>query len=399
MGARRPRQASVLALRPGERGAVGVRGVGGREDDGERRVGVGLPEGAEPVEGAGVRELQAAEAGHEVAAADAAGLLEGLQHRVDGREPARDLLEGDRVAGEDAVALQQLLGERLHPLGGAGGPSRGREQAPAADGRGRDLPARAEPRHPMAPLRPDGVRRQEGAQRLRRVVRDLARPRQVPQRVHDRAGQPAPRRVDDSLEERRPVTGEVLANPLVDVALRRPRDARAGGAAGRPPGRGRCARRGRRARRGRPRPPRRPRTACRGPRAGSRGPARAARRARGSTRGRPRPGAAPRRRGARRGRGGWRARGRRPASPRGAARGPSSRRARPACAARRASAGGAWRGRPPRTTPGRGPRAGTRPRARGRPSRARRGRRGRMPRPSRSDGRRRSSVNGPWVRA
>ena len=153
VGARRPREARVLALRPGERRAVGVRGVGGGENDGLRLVGIGLAERAQPVERAGVRELQAAEAGHEVAAADAAGLFEGLQHRVDRREPARDLLERDRVAGQDAVALQQLLGEGFRPLGGARGPARRRQEAPAAHRRGRDLPARAEARHAAPSLR------------------------------------------------------------------------------------------------------------------------------------------------------------------------------------------------------------------------------------------------------
>ena len=175
--------------------------------------------------------------------------------------------------------------------------------------------------------------------------------------------------------------------------------AAAGGAAGRPPGRGRGGRRDRRAGRGRPRPPRPPRTACRGPRAGSPGCARSARPARGSRRGGRRPAAARSRRGARRGRGAWRGRWRRPASPRAAARGRSARRARPAFAARRASGGGASPARPARTTRGRARRAGTRPRGRGRPSGARRGPRGRAPRRSRSAGRRRSAAKGPCVRA
>ncbi len=56
-----------LASRPGERRAVRVGGVDGREHDG-RRVRVGLAHVAQPLDGGGDRELGAAQALDEVAA-------------------------------------------------------------------------------------------------------------------------------------------------------------------------------------------------------------------------------------------------------------------------------------------------------------------------------------------
>ena len=106
--------------------------------------GSGSRAGAQPLERSRLGELQAAEAGHEVAAAHAAGLLERLQDRVDRGEAARHALEGHRVARQHAVAREQLLGERLGALGRARRPPRRGTTAPAPDRGGRHLPARAE---------------------------------------------------------------------------------------------------------------------------------------------------------------------------------------------------------------------------------------------------------------
>ena len=66
------------------------------------------------------RELRAAEAGDEVAAADAPGVLHGPQHLVHGAEPAGDGFRRDGLARDQAVARQQLLRRRGAPFGVGG---------------------------------------------------------------------------------------------------------------------------------------------------------------------------------------------------------------------------------------------------------------------------------------
>ena len=118
--------------------AVGLGGVCGGEH--ERVVfGVGA-ELAEPFDRAGERELGAAEPLDEVATPAGADRLERAQLAVDGAVAAGDALAAHTVAHDDALPLEQELGER---------PSvdRGREQArgerPAALRRCRSRGARA----------------------------------------------------------------------------------------------------------------------------------------------------------------------------------------------------------------------------------------------------------------
>ena len=95
--ARRP----ALARRPGERGTVGLRGVGGREDQRPGRfVAIGLArvtERSQAFHGAGVCELGTAQAGDEVPAPDVPGLLHRSEHRVDADEATRDAFGEDRL--------------------------------------------------------------------------------------------------------------------------------------------------------------------------------------------------------------------------------------------------------------------------------------------------------------
>ena len=127
-------------LRPGQRGAVGLGRVGGRQHDrgGDRAVAadgvVGTLAGQpQAVDGTGQGELGGAEPADEVAAADLAALLEHLQHAVHRGVPADDALGQHGLAGDDAVALDELqrrgvrrLGRRRHRL------EQRRDQAPAA---------------------------------------------------------------------------------------------------------------------------------------------------------------------------------------------------------------------------------------------------------------------------
>ena len=97
-------------------------------------------------------------------------------------------------AREHAVAREQLLRERLGALGGGRRRSaaRARDQAPAARARRRRRAARAERARAAGARRGPDARTEERAQGLGHVVRDLARPDEVPQRVEHRLRQAAP---------------------------------------------------------------------------------------------------------------------------------------------------------------------------------------------------------------
>ena len=97
-------------MRPREDAAVGLGGIGGRED--ERLVVVRVPQLAEPFDGARERELRAAEPFDEVPAATGAHRLERLQLPVHGAVAADDPLGADAVARDDPLPLEQELGER-----------------------------------------------------------------------------------------------------------------------------------------------------------------------------------------------------------------------------------------------------------------------------------------------
>ena len=62
--------------------------------------------------------MRGAEAGDEVAAANAAALFEGLEHVVDGAESAGNIFGGDGFASENAVAVEKLQREGVAGFGG-----------------------------------------------------------------------------------------------------------------------------------------------------------------------------------------------------------------------------------------------------------------------------------------
>ncbi len=106
-----------VALRPAQRGAVGLRGVGGGEHERRRLVVVALR--AQALDRARERELRAAEALDEVAAARDADRLERGELVVERGEAARDALGQHLLAGDDAVALEQQLGLGAAALAGS----------------------------------------------------------------------------------------------------------------------------------------------------------------------------------------------------------------------------------------------------------------------------------------
>ena len=95
--------------------AVGLRRVGGGEHDRRRRVVVALR--AQALDRARQRELRAAEALDEVAAAGDAERLQRGERVVERGEAAGDALGQHLLAGDDAVALEQQLGLRAAARG------------------------------------------------------------------------------------------------------------------------------------------------------------------------------------------------------------------------------------------------------------------------------------------
>ena len=75
---------------------------------------------AQQIDGGGQRELRCAEAGDEVAAANAAGFFESFEHVVDGAESAGDVFCSDGFARENAVAIEKLQGEGMAGFGCGG---------------------------------------------------------------------------------------------------------------------------------------------------------------------------------------------------------------------------------------------------------------------------------------
>src|SRR5260221_7664511 len=117
---RRPHRARALDLRPGQRHPVWVRGIGGRQDDRLRLLGIGFAQDAQALEGARMSELRAPETGHEITASHAARLLEALEHRIERPEPAGQPFRSHGVAGQDAMAREELLRHGHRPRGGGG---------------------------------------------------------------------------------------------------------------------------------------------------------------------------------------------------------------------------------------------------------------------------------------
>ena len=98
--------------------AVGIGRVGRGQQDDFRFVGQFL-ERSQQVEGRRQRELRGADAAGKVAAPNPPGILERLEDVVDRAEAAGDAFGRRDLAGQDAVARQQLLRE-----GGGRAPSR-----------------------------------------------------------------------------------------------------------------------------------------------------------------------------------------------------------------------------------------------------------------------------------
>ena len=80
-----------------------------------RRSGAQL---AEQIDGGRECELGCAEAGDEIATANAAAFFEGFKYVIDSAESAGDVFRGDRLAQKNAVAVEQLKSEGVAGFGG-----------------------------------------------------------------------------------------------------------------------------------------------------------------------------------------------------------------------------------------------------------------------------------------
>ncbi len=143
-----------LAARPRQRGTVRLRRVRGGQQ--ARRRLVVVPDRPQPIDRTGQSELGGSQAGHEVTAPCAAGLLHGSEDRVHRRVAAGDALRGDRLSGHDAVPLEKGDGQRVPALGRA---------ALLAHEIGHHRPA------PRGPRRPEGHEPAGARRRLRSRAR------------------------------------------------------------------------------------------------------------------------------------------------------------------------------------------------------------------------------------
>ena len=187
------RRAGGALLRPRERGAVGVRGVGCREHVHVRGFRARRPPDqvvrilvpAQPVDGRRRGELGGAQSVDEVTAHRFAAFLKTRQGLVGQGEPAEDVLGHHGPAGDHPVAVQQRLPQRHRATRRVG--VRLRRERPAADHvgrgeRGKAGAARAHPASRRPPLRP--VRRLPASQacpdRGERVWRQQPSLHQIP---------------------------------------------------------------------------------------------------------------------------------------------------------------------------------------------------------------------------
>ena len=252
----------VDPVRPGQRGAVRVGGVGGgQRDRGRLRVGVDLGEGAQPVDRPGGAELGGAEAGHEVAAAAAAGVLERGEHLVGGGEPAGQPLADHGARGSPRRAGR--AGARRRRGRGGSGRCRRREQRPAAGGLGR-AGARGHPARRRRSARGGGRRLRWAGVPERVSARSGARVSLPTRPAQTRSHSAADRRRRWWSRPRRRAGGRTRrrrgrARRAPPGAARRARRARARAGSAAPGRRGGAtpSRRSRAAPRGRPRAPRR----------------------------------------------------------------------------------------------------------------------------------------------
>src|SRR5260221_12918550 len=210
------RLAAALPLGPAERGAVRVRRIGGGERDHGWLL-AGLTHRPEPIDGTRQRELRGTTPCDEVAATHAACLLHRAQYAVDGSEATVGALVLHELAGDDAVPLEELQHARREALGRCRrrAARRGGDERPAPDELAREAALRRSTPAGVA----HGRRPQDRAEWVQAVVRHLAGPDEVPERVLHLGGEAAAERRDQLREERRAARRERFADPVMGRAI------------------------------------------------------------------------------------------------------------------------------------------------------------------------------------
>src|SRR6266545_4976059 len=172
------RGARAGALRPRQCRAVRLRRIRGGQHERLRFVSLARTQLAQALDRAGRRKLRAAEALDEVAAAADAQRLEVAQLAVHSAVAAGDSLAADAVARDDALPLEQELGESAPVWPVRKQPCRRRPAALRRRDVGGALPGEAARPHSLLLLRGIAPSR---AQRRPRIVGHVARPDELPQ--------------------------------------------------------------------------------------------------------------------------------------------------------------------------------------------------------------------------
>ena len=197
-------------LRPLQRRSIRVGRIG-CGDHHRSRFPRRLPHRAKLIECRGQRELRTAEAGDEVAATHAPGVLHRFEYLIHPRESSRDPFARGGLAGDDAMTCEELLCDCRSPFRGRGvGQCRAIDHRPTALGSGRNEATGAERRGAGTASRARVGRTDQRPQRVQRVIGDLAEPDQIPQRVHRLLWKAFTRSLMNRREERRAVFAQIV---------------------------------------------------------------------------------------------------------------------------------------------------------------------------------------------
>jgi len=202
-----------VGARPRQKGAVRVRRIGsGKGDHPTTRI----AQGPKPVDRARQGKLRTAESLDEVTATNSARLLHRAQHRVQGGEASGPSLRHDSFAGQDSVALKQNAGRGVQSFRrSCSRADEFRDERPASRG------TRLGESRQARPVRGPASDRTEEAERSKRVIRHLARPDQVPERVEDRLLIATATCVVEVAKKARAARLQMLSQALVKLANRR----------------------------------------------------------------------------------------------------------------------------------------------------------------------------------
>jgi len=158
------------------------------------------------VECPGTRNLGGTKAAHKISPPHLTRIVHRLECGIDRAEPTGEMLRGNGLAGEHAVSGQKLSRHRCHARGGGDGaaPRRGGE-CPPAFGRTRHQSSGTE-RARLATAFAGPFH--SSAQGVERVIGEVTGPDEVPECIHEIAGEPAAQSRVDISKKRSAVFGD-----------------------------------------------------------------------------------------------------------------------------------------------------------------------------------------------